>query len=273
MISVITPCLNIIQNGREKYFHKMMQSVQEQTYKPIEHIVIDNESTDGTLDLLKEYERKGQIILIHEKKRGIYPALNKGLNIAKGKYINIMNSDDYFTNKNFFKKSIETIESKGVDFTHADRIIKSRQNEPDKIKKGNEKLAFFRMPFRHQTIIEKREIYDLGQYDENYKIASDYKHILTLLLNEKKGHYFPEVFVCSLDGGISSNREKCIEEVSQVIYEIYGKKYGLALNECEQIYLRKIDSELFSKIKTNITNSQIVESLEYCYKKIQPAEQ
>lgn len=265
MISIITPCLNIFKEGCESYFKKMMKSVNEQSYKDIEHIVIDGGSTDGTLNILKNYQKKGWInYLVSEKDKGIYQAMNKGIRLAKGDYINIMNTDDYFTNKDFFKKSIIEIEKHHTDFTHADRVIKSRENKPDFIKKGDERVAFFRMPFRHQTMIVKKSVFEeLGFFDENYEIASDYKYVLKMLLAGKKGYYLPEIFVCSLDRGISSNREKCIKEVSQVIYESYGKKYHLTKEDCKNIYLRKMSLSLFFKILFFIKNNKIKNSLIY----------
>lgn len=265
MISVITPCLNIIQDGRKDFFAKMMDSIHNQTYSNIEHIIIDGYSKDGTLELLEEYKKRNwNIKLIFEERRGIYSAMNKGIKLAKGKYINIMNTDDYFIDNNFFGLSISKIEELGVDFTHADRIIKSRTGKPDYVKRGNQRNAYFRMPFRHQTMIVKKEIFDeVGLFDETYKIAADYKWTLEMLLSDKKGYYFPRVFVCSLDGGVSSNREKCIEEVSRVLYESYGKECGLILKDCKDIYLRKRSVLLISKVLSQIKDNKIKDSIFY----------
>jgi len=267
MISVITPCLNIIKDGREEYFHKMMKSVHEQTYRDIEHIFIDGGSEDGTLEILKKYQDKGWIDkLISKKDKGIYEALNKGIGLAKGEFVNVMNTDDYFTDKNFFSRSIVEIEKHNVDFTHADKIIKSRNGKVDVIKRGDERVAFFRMPFRHQTMVVKKDVFkQLGLFDEKYKIASDYKYVLQMLLANKRGYYIPEVCVCSLDGGISSNREKCVEEVSQVLFECFGRKYHLTVADCNRIYIRKIPLLLLLKIVLFVKNNKIRNSLVYDY--------
>jgi len=267
MISVITPCLNICSDGREAYFHKMMKSVHEQTYNDIEHIIIDGGSSDVILEVLRQYEEKGWVAkLISEKDSGIYEAINKGIKLARGEYINIMNTDDYFLSKDFFAISISNIEKHEVDFTHADKIIKSREGKEDMIKRGDERVAFFRMPFRHQTMIVKKNVFDeLGLFDEKYKIASDYKFVLQMLLSNKKGYHIPEIYVCSLDGGISSNREKCIEEVSHVLFECYGDKYHLTTKDCNKIYIRKIPLLLLLKIVLFVKNKKIRNSLVYNY--------
>lgn len=268
MISVITPCFNIVKDGREEYFHKMMKSVHEQTYKDIEHIFIDGGSKDGTLEILKQYQDKGWInTLVSEKDSGIYEAMNKGIRLAKGDYIHIMNTDDYFIDLNFFNDSLLKIENNNVDFSHADKIIKSRNGKPDTIKKGDERVAFFRMPFRHQTMIIKKEVFDqIGLFDEKYKIASDYKFVLKMLFADLKGIYIPKVYVCSLDGGVSSDRFKCIEEVSSVLRESYGKDYRLSLENCKMIYLRKISLPLLLKIVFRVKDTRIKKSLFYCFK-------
>jgi len=267
MISIITPCLNICRNKRKDYFDKMMQSIHEQSYNNLEHIIIDGNSEDGTLKILEQYKIRGWINhLVCEKDTGIYQAMNKGIKLARGKYINIMNTDDYFLDGNYFEQAINLLQSGEVDFIHADRITRSKENKPDFIKRGDERVAFFRMPFRHQTMIVKKKVFeDTGLFDEKYKIASDYKFVLKMLLAEKKGYHFNKVVLCSQGGGISSNREKCIEEVSQVLYECYGHKYNLNLKECKDIYLRNISPQLYSKILLNIKDKKIKDSLTYCY--------
>lgn len=267
MISVITSCLNICEDGRLEYFEKMMESIHNQTWTDLEHIVIDGGSTDGTVEVLEQYQQKEWINhLVSEKDSGLYSATNKGIKVSSGEYIHIMNTDDFFLDLDYFRRSMDVLYGDIFDFTHADRIIKSRNGKPDYVKKGDERVSFFRMPFRHQTMIVRREVFDeVGMFDEQYQIAADYKFVLQMVLAERKGHYFPETVLCSLDGGASSNREKCIQEVSRVIYETYGHQNGLMPNDCRAIYQRKISPELHSKILANIRDKMIIDSLEICY--------
>lgn len=267
MISVITPCLNVCKDGRADYFVKMMQSVHRQSHHDLEHIVIDGGSTDETLDFLKRYEARGFITrLVSEKGSGIYNAMNKGIGLSRGDFINIMNTDDHFLDDDYFRKCVMILEDDGIDFTHADRVVKSRTGKPDYVKTGDERVAFFRMPFRHQTMIVRRGVFeDVGLFDADYEIAADYKFVLQMLLAGKKGHHIPQTVLCSLDGGTSSNREKCIEEVSRVLYECYGKDSDLSLADCRTIYLRGITPYLYSKILLNVEDQRIVDSLTFCY--------
>ena len=101
-ISIITPTFN-----SEQFLSENLQSVIMQKYKIFEHIFIDNKSTDGTLEILKNYKKSASynVIIYSSKDRGIYHAFNKGLKKTKGDLITILNSDDYLTNK-FVLKNI-----------------------------------------------------------------------------------------------------------------------------------------------------------------------
>jgi glycosyltransferase involved in cell wall biosynthesis len=96
--------------------------VQNQTYKNIEHIVIDGASTDGTLDLLKEYQEKGWIKYYSEPDRGIYDALNKGIERANGKYVVCLNSDDFYCDNRAVEYLVKRAESVGADAVYGDAI-------------------------------------------------------------------------------------------------------------------------------------------------------
>lgn len=244
-----------------------METLRDQTYRDFEHILVDGGSEDGTLELLNEYVGSGHIdVLISEKDNNLHEAINKGLQLVTGRYIYVMNTDNYFATNDFFERSLQALEEYRVDYTHGDRIIERRDGGSPSVKKGDERVAFFRMPFRWQTMLMKKDIYDeFGPFDERFKIASDYKFMLKMILAGKKGYYFPEALIYSLDGGITADRETCVDEVSQVLFEAYGEQYGLTLGDCRHIYKRTISPELMTKIRASILDPKILVSLEYCY--------
>jgi glycosyltransferase involved in cell wall biosynthesis len=244
-----------------------METLRSQSYQDFEHILVDGRSEDGTANLLQEYIESGHITtLISEKDNNLYEALNKGLKIAKGEYIYVMNTDDYFATEKFLERSLGAIKKYEVDYTHGDRIIVKRDGSPSSVKKGDLRVAFYRMPFRYQTMLIKKEIYDeFGPFDETFKIASDYKFMLKMILAGKKGYYFSESLIYSLDGGITMDRQTCINEVTKVLFDCYGKKYGLTMEDCNHIYQRTISANLFSKITLNVKDEKIFESLKYGY--------
>ena len=89
--------------------------------------------------------------------------------------------------------------------------------------------------------------------------------MLKMILAGKKGCYFPESLIYSLDGGITMDRQTCINEVTQVLFESYGEKYGLTIDDCNHIYQRTISPDLFLKIISNVKDEKILESLKYGY--------
>ena len=122
LVTVITVTYNLIKGKREKFIIQCLESVHNQRYSNIEHIVIDGASDDGTLPLLKKYESLGWIKLFSEPDTGIYDAMNKGILKANGKYVSILNSDDFFHNpegiaisvKVFLRSRVENFSGKEI---------------------------------------------------------------------------------------------------------------------------------------------------------------
>ena len=96
LISIITTTHNIVENGKADDFNLMVTLLDMQTYPKIEHIVIDNASTDDTVVLLKDYKNKGYINFYSEKDSNKFDGFNKGILRAKGKYLAFLSCDDFF---------------------------------------------------------------------------------------------------------------------------------------------------------------------------------
>jgi len=158
LISIIT----VVFNG-EKYLEETIQSVINQTYDNVEYIIIDGGSTDGTLDIIKKYEDQIDY-WVSEKDKGIYDAMNKGIDLASGDGLLFLNSGDYFVgevlSKNVIPPCFLKVKYKNFFNKLVDVKIKS-------YKKG--------LPNCHQGIVfENKKI----KYDTSYKVASDYDFYL-----------------------------------------------------------------------------------------------
>ena len=94
LITVITPTDNLLQNNNADAFNLLVQLLDMQTYPNIEHIIIDNGSTDGTIEFLKDYKNQGYLTFFSERDTGKFNAYNKGIMHAKGKYITFLSCDD-----------------------------------------------------------------------------------------------------------------------------------------------------------------------------------
>ncbi len=219
LITVIT----VVLNG-EKYLEETIQSVINQTYPNVEYIIIDGGSTDGTLDIIKRY--KNQIdYWVSEKDKGVYDAMNKGIDLASGEWINFLNAGDKFVSDNvlesvFYSKYYDADVMYGdtiVDYKLFKRIFYSL--DIYFLEKG--------MPFSHQSVFVKSYLHKSLPFSNNFRLAADYDIFYKLF---KKGIKFHKINIPisenSAYGIAFINRKKVLEEYRKINnnisqYEIY----------------------------------------------------
>ena len=248
LITIVTITLNIIKTDREKYFRQCLESVHNQTYQNIEHIVIDGASKDGTENLLKEYFEKGWIKYISEPDSGIYDAMNKGVRLAKGKYIAFLSSDDYYHSNKGVEETVEEIEKYKADFSFAPaRMLNENESvinysHPHCAPRISQ--AFFLMPFCHQTMFTKKTVMIAeNMFDTNYKSAGDYDFVIRLCLKKYKSIFVKKSFVTFRFGGESDKNQKLSkDEISKSYFNNYNKLIPITKKECEKIYCSDYDN-------------------------------
>lgn len=204
-VSIITAVLN----GGEA-FEDCILSVLNQDYPDIEHIVIDGGSSDTTLDIIKKYE--GRISkLISEPDNGMYDALNKGIMMATGDIIGILNSDDFYSNNHVISDIIEEFERTSADSVFADLVF-IKKNDHKKIVRyyrsanfNTNKFAYGWMP-AHPTFFVRRSVYEkYGLFKTDYHIASDFELLVRFLSTHRISYsYMPRVLVKMRMGGKST---------------------------------------------------------------------
>ncbi len=169
LISIIT----VVYNG-EKHIEQTIQSVLNQTYNNIEYIIVDGGSTDGTLEIIKQYENQIDY-WVSEKDDGIADAFNKGILQAQGEWIGIINADDWYE-----LECCEVISQiKEADFVFG--TIRYWDKERSFIDRAKPEIIYEDMRINHPTVFVRKELYDrVGLYDSTYKIAMDYDLILRL---------------------------------------------------------------------------------------------
>ena len=240
-ISIITVCFN-----SEKTIEKTFKSVQSQTHKNIEYIVVDGGSKDSTLDLIKKNE---SIVSkwISEPDKGLYDAMNKGIEMATGDIVGILNSDDIFTDEkvlenvaNFHLKNKNIDASVGniLQFNEEGKTVRkySAKNwSPEKLKIGF-------MP-AHPAIFFKRDLFKkYGLYHLDFTIGADYELITRFFLQHKITWKFSNITTTSmLIGGVSSSGFSSYQLISKEI------KKALIRNNIKFSYL-KIQLRGFWKI-------------------------
>ena len=252
LVSIITVCYN-----SEKYIRSTIESVLLQTYKNIEYIIIDGESTDRTLDIIKDYESKfnGRMKWISENDDGIYDAMNKGINLAKGELIGIINSDDWY-HYNSLEVLTNNYEEK-VDIYYGNLYqVREIENKLYIKKINGNKLHLIKKSVRiqHPSCFVNKRWYKKIKYDTKYKIAADYKFILHSFIKGAKFKYIDFSFSFMRMGGLSSiNLEKNLITGMNIQCEILGKKYFIisimiffiSLLKCNFYKIRKQIAMLF----------------------------
>ena len=201
-ISIITVSYN-----SEKTIKDTLESVLGQTYDNYEYLIIDGKSTDDTLKIVKEYEKKfkGKLKYISEKDKGLYDAMNKGIKMASGDIIGIINSDDILAHKNVFKKVVDNIKVNDGVYSNL-LMLDEKLDKPYRLFKSHKvsKKLGWHMP--HPTLYLKKEVYEkYGNFDTNYRIAADLDFMLRLINNNVNLKYVNDYFVYMRSGGASTN--------------------------------------------------------------------
>lgn len=179
-LSIITICYN------EKEIRRTCESIVKQTWQDFEWIVVDGGSTDGTLDILNEYKERINI-LISEKDNGIYNAMNKGIKLAKGEWLNFMNGGDCFYDNDALKKVFDNDNDYapyGVLYGYS---VLSKKNKIQKFKQIRSKNYFIRNNINHQASFIRKKLFEkYGYYDETLKICSDFDKWCNFIIHNVK---------------------------------------------------------------------------------------
>lgn len=227
-VSIITVCFN-----SEKTIEETIQSVLNQTYKNIEYIIIDGLSTDNTLEIVSKYKEKITKI-VSEKDKGLYDAINKGIEMATGEIIANINSDDFYIDNNVIADVVTKMEEEKSDTLYADLYyvdaINTNKVTRNWVSGAYKKGMFFKgwMP-PHPTFFVRKSIYNnYGKFNLELKSAADYEIMLRFIhKHECSISYLPRVIVRMRVGGVSNvsikNRLKANREDKRA-WEMNGLK-------------------------------------------------
>lgn len=218
-ISIITVVYN-----RAKTIEQTIQSVLNQTYKNIEYIIIDGQSTDGTIDIIEKYKNKISCY-ISEPDQGIYDAMNKGIAKASGDVIGILNADDWY-DVQAVEYVMNCFAGNSADIVYGEvKRVETDESISITKKAGSLEDLWYIMSIWHPAVFVKKEVYhSLGVFSTEYEIAGDYEFLLRCYSNQIKFVYLDKVLTYFRSAGISNTKHmKCAREVNRAALKYMEK--------------------------------------------------
>ena len=229
-----------------KTIRKTLESIAAQDYPNIEHIVVDGASKDNTVEIVKEFAHVQK--LISEPDKGMWDGLNKGLALAEGDIVGMLNSDDVYADNTIISQVVAAFKQYQVDTIYGDIQFVSAK-DPSKVVRYYSSKHFHPRKFRygympaHPSFFVKREIYEkYGHFKADYKIAADYDLMIRFLkVHQVSYKYLDLMMVNMLIGGLSNDSLKSIyilnKEIVRTCREngIYTNLFIISLK-----YFRKV---------------------------------
>ena len=208
-VSVITATWNSGATLRDT-----LKSVLRQTYPDIEHIIVDGGSTDNTMELVREYEPhyQGRLRYVSEPDKGIYDAMNKGIRMATGEVVGILNSDDFYTSSDTVETLVGELKRNQLDAVYGDIHYVDDKDLGKSVRYYSSagfrrwKMLFGFMP-AHPSFYCRKEVYErFGLFSPSYKVAADFENLLRLIYVGKISiKYIPKDCVTMRIGGASTS--------------------------------------------------------------------
>ena len=247
-VTVVTVVRNLVEAKRVDMFRQCVESVRGQSRPAVEHLIIDGASTDGTANILEQYARQGTLTYRSAPDRGIYDAMNAGLELAGGEFVTFLGSDDFYHDASFLEQAVQTLCRNGADCSYAPvRVLTPEGGRM--IRSPCLGAAFVYMPFCHQTVVYKTTILRRYPFHVDFPIAADYEQTLRMLLD---GCRFCEIPLCGVTfrSGGSSSRDtaRSNADFTRVHLSLYPSQ-GMSQRRCEQLLRRHaIPRSVFQKL-------------------------
>lgn len=256
LVSIITA----VRNGRAT-LEQAIASVVGQSYRRIEYIIIDGASTDGTVDLLRSQEAAIGIWL-SEPDNGISDAFNKGISLASGEFIGLLNADDWMS-PDQVEQGVAALQAAEADFVFGDVLFHDASGRPPYRIQGDpyyRRVIRTRMPeLCHPTVLARRSAYErIGLFDTRLRYAMDYEWLLRLHSSGAAGRYVPGI-TGHMRGGGASDRyyARALQEVRAIsiryghsalsAHALFG--YRLLKGACRRSLERMLPQGLFGRMR------------------------
>ena len=271
-LSVIT-----INRNNAAGLEKTMQSVVGQTFKDFEYIIVDGASTDGSVEVINKLEPEfgERLKWVSEPDKGIYNAMNKGLRMASGDYIQILNSADCLAAPDVTElmlAALDKADHPSILYGNMIKCFRDGRKLVDKSFAGQEitLLGMFTGTLNHDPTYIRRDLFEkYGYYDENLKIVSDWKwYLQAIILGDEKPKYVDlNVTLFDMTGISETNKELDQTERKQVLSQLFPES---VLKDYEQ-YAFPI--EQIKRLQRHPWSYKMVWFLERCLFKLEKRKQ
>ena len=225
LVSIITVCFNAADS-----IAATLDSVRQQTWRPLESVVVDGDSTDGTQAIVARYDDITGMV-VSERDGGIYDAMNKGIALARGEILHFLNADDSFVDERVVADAVNIFQSQPeVDLVYGDAVYRTPE--------GPFLRRYQRVTARnllygdlcHQATFVRRRLFDhLGKFNQNYRINADYDWLLRVFRSGSQVRYLPRPIANFQTGGQSGENLEFTRSERQRVRANYTNclTYGL----------------------------------------------
>ncbi|MBK5961877.1 glycosyltransferase [Rhodoplanes elegans] len=211
-LSIVTVTYN-----SEATLEDTLRSVRRQSWRDFEHVVVDGGSTDGTLDILKA--AGDSVCWVSERDAGIYDAMNKGIRRSRGRWIHILNSDDYYASDDVLSRVMPSLVEDAVNYGDLIRA-------DDDGSRVAQRYPFRKWPLyvsaylpHPSLIVSARQYRAVGEYDTSFRVAADHDMILRLVENYPANHIPVEMTVMRQSGISATNLDLSMREFGRVLHK------------------------------------------------------
>ncbi|NVO54528.1 glycosyltransferase [Rhodobacteraceae bacterium B1Z28] len=224
MISVITATYDLLSQGRQDSFRGVIDCMARQNCLDAEHIIQDGASSDGTVEFIRDLTAAApRTRVISEPDTGLYDAMNKGAQAARGQYLLFLNSDDSLASDDILNRATDRLAATQPDFLYGATLRRFEDGSERMGTRMSLKAVLQRMPFCHNSVFIKRDVFlTLGGHDTQFRIAADYDLMLRLIGGGYQGERMDDPISLFWDRGATSDDVATGQDYARVWVKYYA---------------------------------------------------
>lgn len=242
-VSVITVTYNLIEAGRQESIRRAIDSVRDQDGDGIEHVIQDGASTDGTQELIAGIVNANPMVrFASEPDRGLYDAMNRGVERATGDYVLFLNSDDALASSDILQHMRMAMSHHRPDFCYGGTANRDADGNEHVALRTSLKAVLQRMPFCHNSVLIRRSVFrDLGGHDTDYAVAADYDLVLRMVAAGFRGLRIDRPVSLFWSRGVSADDDRVALDYARIwkrFFRDYPAAQGLSVEDFQRFYHR-----------------------------------